>query len=449
MDASDSLSVGAKNRRHFVIINSLWFSAGLWFAEVAVRGGTSPPTVAFANVRVFDGSRVLEGRSVIVRDGKIATVARQAKIPQNADVTGGTGRTLLPGFIDAHVHLAADPNLKRPLIFGVTTVLDMFSPPSRVAELKKQVNGPEGAQLVDFRSAMIGVTAPGGHGTQFGIPIPTLSDACHAQEFVDARIAEGSDYIKIICEDGKEIPRPIPTLDRDTLRAVVDAAHKRKKLAVVHVHRLEWAREAVAAGADGLVHVWCDELPTPEFYGWVARKRAFVVPTLNINQVLDGIAGGKPLTTNAQFVAFLSKEDIDHLSKFISSTNPARKVHYEVARQAVQGLHHAGVSILAGTDAPNPGTLQGVSLHREVELLVQAGLSPVEALAAATSVPAQKFRLRDRGRIARGLRADLLLVEGDPTKDILATRNIVGVWKAGQHVDRAGYRRTIQEASKY
>jgi hypothetical protein len=102
------------------------------------------------------------------------------------------------------------------------------------------------------------------------------------------------------------------------------------------------------------------------------------------------------------------------------------------ALAAVRLLHDAGVPILAGTDAPNPGTAHGASLHRELELLVQAGLSPVEALRAATSSAARAFRLVDRGRIARGLRADVVLVDGDPTTDIRKTRAVVGVWKEGR-----------------
>ena len=93
--------------------------------------------------------------------------------------------------------------------------------------------------------------------------------------------------------------------------------------------------------------------------------------------------------------------------------------------------------ILAGTDAPNPGTAHGSSLHRELELLVQAGLSPEAALAAATSVPARIYGLRDRGRIAPGLRADLVLVNGDPSRDITATRDIVSIWKRGVRLERA------------
>jgi imidazolonepropionase-like amidohydrolase len=92
--------------------------------------------------------------------------------------------------------------------------------------------------------------------------------------------------------------------------------------------------------------------------------------------------------------------------------------------------------IVAGTDAPNPGTTYGASLHGELEMYVEAGLTPVEALTTATSAPAQAFHIPDRGRIAPGMRADLLLVNGHPDEDIKATRNIDAVYKAGVKLDR-------------
>ena len=108
----------------------------------------------------------------------------------------------------------------------------------------------------------------------------------------------------------------------------------------------------------------------------------------------------------------------------------------KATREGMSDLIRAKVPILAGTDAPVPGTTYGASLHGELALLVRSGLSPVQALAAATSVPAQVFGLKDRGRIRSGMRADLVLVEGDPTRDIRATRKIVAVWKRGIRVHR-------------
>ena len=109
-------------------------------------------------------------------------------------------------------------------------------------------------------------------------------------------------------------------------------------------------------------------------------------------------------------------------------------------------MKKAHVPILAGTDADNPTTSHGASIHRELELLVHSGLTPQEALAAATSVPASAFHLEDRGVIAPGKRADLLLVKGDPTRDIRATRDIVSVWKLGVENDRAAFRSSVEKA---
>jgi len=123
-------------------------------------------------------------------------------------------------------------------------------------------------------------------------------------------------------------------------------------------------------------------------------------------------------------------------------------LNFDYALAAVRALRAEGVPILAGTDAPNPGTAHGASMHREMELLVKAGLTPAEALAAATSRPARTFGLTDRGRIAAGLRADLLLVKGDPTQDITATRDIVAVWKTGAPLDRAAVRAAVEKERK-
>jgi hypothetical protein len=123
----------------------------------------------------------------------------------------------------------------------------------------------------------------------------------------------------------------------------------------------------------------------------------------------------------------LRPDEVENLGKSFPT-----KVDFRNALAAVGQLARGGVPILAGTDAPNPGTTHGASMHRELELLVSAGLSPAAALTAATATPARIFGLKDRGRIAPGLRADLVLVKGDPTTDILATRDIQRVWKLGQ-----------------
>jgi imidazolonepropionase-like amidohydrolase len=208
----------------------------------------------------------------------------------------------------------------------------------------------------------------------------------------------------------------------------------------VHVLKLQDARDAIEVGADGLAHLFVDHLPDSAFAQFAAASHVFAIPTLSILEYLCGVADSTPLINHPALAPYLSSTNRTQLQRRL----PYRFGIYRVAEEAVQQLKAVGVPILAGTDAPF-GTIHGVSLHHELELLVKAGLTPVEALAAATSVPAHVFDLPDRGRIAVGLRADLLLVEGDPTSDITASRTISGVWKQGEAIDRQAYRRHIQQ----
>jgi imidazolonepropionase-like amidohydrolase len=398
------------------------------------------PTV-FRDVRVFDGSRAVEHRDVLVRDGRIAAVGARIVAPANATVVDGRNRTLLPGLIDAHTH-SREGALLQAAVFGVTTELDMFTDHAWAAKMRAEQDAGRATDRADLRSAGTLVTAPQGHGTEYGAAIPTISSPDSAQAFVDARLAEGSDYIKIILDDGHVYGLSLPTLDTATLRAVIVAAHKRRRLAVVHVGDLAGARTAVAAGADGLMHLFVDLPPDADFARFVAAHRAFVVPTLVVLKSITGVPGGEPLTRDPRIAPYLPPADLAMLKRAFPPI-PGRAARYETAAATVKALVAAQVPVLAGTDAGNPGTDHGAALHRELELLVEAGLSPVQALAAATSVPARLFALPDRGRIAVGQRADLVLVDGDPTTDITATRAIAGVWKQGVPIDRAAYAQSV------
>ena len=166
----------------------------------------------------------------------------------------------------------------------------------------------------------------------------------------------------------------------------------------------------------------------------------FVVPTLTVLESFCGAPGGKSLCDDVRLTPYLHPEDHAALQQ---SFPGIAGFTLAAAEAGCRRFAAAGLPVLAGTDAPNPGTVHGASLHRELELLVGAGLSPVEALRAATSVPARVFGLADRGLVAPGLRADLVLVEGDPRQDITHTRAIVGVWKRGMAIDRIAYREEV------
>jgi imidazolonepropionase-like amidohydrolase len=400
---------------------------------------------AITNVRVFDGERVVAKGTVVVRDGRIAEVGPDVRVPQGISVVDGTGATLLPGLVDAHVHAFMPGALQQSLAFGVTTVLDMFADHAFAAGVRKEQDEGKGLDRADFRSAGTLVTAKGGHGTQFGVPIPTIAGPAEAQAFVDARIAEGSDYIKSVYDDGATYGISIPTISKETLKAVVAAAHARGKLAVTHIGAYQGARDAIEVGSDGLVHLFVGRRPEPDYGAFVASHGAFVIPTLTVLKSVSGTPGSEALTGDARMIPYLADDVLANMRAGFPA-RPGASTDYSAAVETVKLLRAAKVPILAGTDAPNPGTAFGVSLHRELELLVEAGLTPVEALVAATSAPAARFRLSDRGRIAAGLRADLLLVKGDPTTDILATRDLVGVWKLGVRFDRDAFRARVESA---
>jgi imidazolonepropionase-like amidohydrolase len=417
---------------------------GLALLGVSIAGSRAPETqpapktsssFAIADVRVFDGERVIPRATVVVKDGLIASVGANGETPAGMPTVDGTGQTLLPGLIDSHTHSWGDA-LSRALMFGVTTSLDMFTEHRMAAMLREEQTKPGGAATrADLFSAGTLVTAAGGHGTQYGLPIPTIASASDAPAFVDARIAEGSDYIKIVYEGGSSYGRKIPTITPDVLRAVIDAAHRRRKLAIVHISARSTADEAIAAGADGLVHLFANEPPAPEFGARVAQAAAFVIPTLTVIESTTGVPSGASLVKDERLTPYLTADERGGLeAKFPVRAESTQNMKHAFA--AVQQLQAAGVPILAGSDAPNPGTAHGASIHRELELLVRAGLTPTAALASATAVPAKAFSLSDRGRIAPGLRADLVLVKGDPTAGITSTRAITGIWKGGVRLER-------------
>lgn len=387
----------------------------------------SDGALAFRNVDVFDGSRMIRRTTVFVRDGMIRAIGSDIVIPPSAKIVDGKGKTLLPGLFDAHIHLGymhGEQFLRDALVFGVTTELEMWGADKSLALRKKIADGGL-TDIADLRTAGTGITVPRGHGTQMGgPPFPTLAPGDNVQAFVDARIAEGGDYIKVTYEHA------YPTLTRQQLEEVIAAAHRRNKLVITHITTQRDARDAIEAGTDGLAHIFADAPPEPGFAGFAAQRHVFVIPTLSVIETATGAPDKPWWQTTPQVGRYITPSMQRSLDlKFPPGFRTDLKLAH--AQAAVGALRRAGVSVLAGTDAPAPGLAHGLSLHRELELLVLSGLTPLEALASATSEPARVFGFHDRGRIVEGRRADLMLVNGDPTVDIKATRDIVGVWKLG------------------
>ncbi|MGW6332430.1 amidohydrolase family protein [Nocardia rhamnosiphila] len=393
------------------------------------------------NAKVFDGTKSRDWTSVRFVDGLITECSAASAAREGDEVIDAGGGTVLPGLIDAHVHLVPGA-LAQSSTFGVTTVLDMFSQPGVVAEAKARAGSRP--DVADVRSSGIGATAPGGHPSMMYAPFPTLTSAGRAEQFVAERIAEGSDYLKIFSGAGGRRP----SLDSETVAALVTAAHTRGMVVVAHVSSVAGVEEVVSAGVDVLAHVPADtELDKP-LAGRIAEAGIAVGPTLATIENTLGGSGGAAVAGDPRLATALGDAWIHRLTSGAPGRPGRDMPPYSRAEDNVRRLADAGVTLLAGTDAPNPGTVFGASLHRELELLVRCGIGPVRALAAATTEPARVFGLADRGRVAPGQRADLVLVAGNPLTDITATRAIERIWRAGTACDRRAFVASAAEAEQ-
>ncbi|MEW9555271.1 amidohydrolase family protein [Nonomuraea sp. NPDC050783] len=354
-------------------------------------------------MRVFDGMRLGEPRTVVI-DGALI-----GDDPEGAEEIDAAGAALLPGLIDAHVHLHGPEDLATLAAWGVTTGLDMACwPAERVTALRRA------AGVADFRTAGLPAIGPGGHHARMPAmpPEAVILTAADARRHVEARVAEGADYIKGVAEAPGEGGPPA-----DALRALVEAARGHGLKTVVHAATPGAYTVAVESGAEFVTH-------TPITGGIGAHALAAMRS-----------AGQRSIPTITMTEALLT-------ALLTSTPPPGRAGRLEEVLADVGRLHRAGVEILAGTDAnaepsaPLP-VPHGESLHHEFELMARAGMTPVEILRSATVLPAHAFGLPDRGAVRPGMRADLLLVDGDPTRDITATRAIRAVWCAGHPVTPA------------
>lgn len=419
-------------------------SLAVTLASSAVRADAAVPeetagiaandTFAVTGVRVFDGDAVIHDATVVVSRGEIRAVGRGVHVPPGARVIDGSGSTLMPGLIDAHAHAWERDDLVRAARFGVTTELDMWTSRGFARRMSREQERDRARDRADHFSAISPATLREGYPYNFTPDIverPTLSGPEEAAAFVEHRLADGAHHIKLMVEDGSLTFLDLPVPTRETVQALTDAAHAFGVLTVAHVTKREHARDVIRDGIDGLAHVFVDAPATPGFVSLARQKGIFVVATLNAEESFITTQGGASILADPELSPYLGDLEIESL---LTPGPPSILTleNLQIAKDNVLALHSAGVPILAGTDVYT----HGVSLHRDLELLVEAGLTPREALVAATSASAAAFGLGDRGRIAPGMRADLVLVQGNPLADIKATRAIRKIWKGGVEIDR-------------
>jgi imidazolonepropionase-like amidohydrolase len=344
------------------------------------------------NVRVFDGERVLDQRTVVINDDHIGID------PAGARIIDGADGTILPGLIDAHVHVGAREHLEAARRAGVTTMLNMGGFDVAGFAALRELDG-----LPQLRTSHAAALRQGEFAQRMGFPAEVLlSEPDQIDDWVAEHVRNGADYIKLIVE----APGTPGELSADDIKAVVAAAHQRGLLTIAHATSIAATALAIDNGADFSTHVPNDGVIADETVQRMLAENRAAIPTLTIMRAMSKVRFGD-----------------------------AADEHYGYARDSVTALHRAGVPILCGTDAHPPfGPVtvnHGEAVHDELALLVDAGLSPVDALTSATSRIADRFGLTDRGRIAEGKRADLILVDGDPTTDITATRAVRQVWCGG------------------
>jgi imidazolonepropionase-like amidohydrolase len=441
--------------RRALILGALAAAAGcaavLVFRMVPQEGtdserssGTEGLSFVVRDARVFDGVQLIPRATVLVRGGEIAAVAPDLAIPAGAHIVDGAGKTLIPGLIDAHSHPSTAAFLEQSLAFGVTAEIGMMGDPEFARERRAEQARDDAPGRATLLSAGWPVTVPGGLGSAEGA-VPTLAAGEDAGAFVARRLAEGSDYIEAMYDHGVGWGTTAPTLSREQLAGAAAAAHAAGKLIVVDIATHEEAEDAIRAGVDGLAHLYV-EGPNAALARQLAEAGRFVVATLPVLfSVCDGTRGAA-LADDPLVRPYLTPEGEHSLRQSYRLLSPAMSC--EALLAATRELAGAGVPLLAGTDSSSPGTAHGASIHDAMVLLVEAGLSPAQALAAATSAPANAFRLERRGRIAPGYRADLLLLSGDPIADITASRRIEAVWKGGVRFDRERFRARAEDARK-
>lgn len=401
-------------------------------AAMAEPAATASAITVIRNVRLFDGEQVHAATNLLLRDGLVHSIGSELDVPAAANVIDATGMTAVPGLIDAHVHSVSSARADA-LRFGVTTMLDMFRPPFDFDQVHAERESAGPTEQADLFSAGFLATVAGGHGTQYGINVPTLAGPEAAFEWVAVRKAEGSDWIKIIIEPGWG-KRALPTLDAATVTALIAAAHANELMAVAHVSSYDDALLAIESGIDGLVHLFGDREVDAPFLAAAQANGIFVVPTTPVLAAIHGHDDTDWIPAHPLLGPRLTAAQRESLAMHFPAPDDDGSAWSNVQANVI-AMHAAGIPILAGSDAQNPATTYGASLHHDLRLLVGAGLTPLAALRAATSASANAFGLQGRGCLKPGCRADLLLVNGNPLLDIEATAMIDAVWKNGHRIE--------------
>lgn len=282
---------------------------------------------------------------------------------------------LMPGLIDAHTHMSTEKQVEIMMKNGVTATCDVAASSWLVENMKP---------FTIVSSA--------------GMTMGTLNGKSYVKKAIEA----GAEYIKVLLMEPN-------LMMKNVFKDICKTAHSNGLKVAVHAVSIKAVRLAVECGADILLHVPMKEKFPDELAKTIAEKRIAVAPTLVMMETFS-----------------------------TSGKNGYKPEHYQNAETAVKLLYDSGVDILAATDA-NPGTYApaveyGISMHHELELLARAGMKPIDILTSATSKVSDVFNIGNLGTIKEGNRADLILIEGRPDKDITDIRKIKQIWINGKSI---------------
>jgi len=448
-----------------------------WNATAQAMSLPRRQVIAITQVTVIDVERGLSSglRTVLIEDGRIVSIVapRDAHIPASAQRVDGRGRFLIPGLVDMHVHLFNLSSHRPPndwsfplyIANGITGVREMRGDVASMLWVKRWRKAFDDGELAAPRILAAGIAVYGS----------SPDDAAHQ---VDAAADAGADFIKVFSE-----------LPPSHWRAILAAAHARSLPVVGHVPAGVPLLAAAVAGQRSDEHLMqayeaCSSIETPlleERRGLVgdaltARRDAQEAQTLKAfdpgtcrNVARSLVATGQvqvPTLVLADEDSMAPQGDSPSADPRWRLLRPDERIRWErslagytaedaalakrrwpIAHQIVSIMHQAGVPIMAGTDSPMPGVYPGFALHEEMELLVESGLTPREALYAATLEPARFLGIADTsGSVAVGKRADLVLLDADPTKDIHNARRIDTVLLDGRLLRRADLAALLDEA---
>jgi imidazolonepropionase-like amidohydrolase len=383
---------------------------------------------------VVRGALWIEGGRIVGRGADAPASAPGARI----DVGG---RWVIPGLVDLHTHsfgnfappavvdaVGTERMATRVLRAGVTAFLDLFSDETAIFTLRdRQRAGAIGG--AEIFAAGPCITATKGHCSEYGVPTRIIDSPADARRHVDELAAKRPDVVKVVYDHP---PGRLPSIDRPTLDALVAAARERGLKTIVHVGTWEDARHSVLAGASAITHVPRDGIVPDDLAALMAQRKTLHIPTMTVHADMQALTT-TPALLDTPLMMALAPETIRNAYRTLVPTPAQREGARDSAERSVASvrrLHAAGVPMLAGTDAGNPGVIHGFSVHRELIRVVEAGMRPWDALAAATT-KAGEFLGRRYG-VSAGDDANVVVVDKSPLDQIANTQQISLVVMRGQ-----------------